>query len=276
MDENGNDITEDITFIVKQGEEIVNQFREIKLGEYTIKVNYNEENYKLQEGQENPVTVSLNKDNKDVEYTFKFNKVKLPPQKPAQEMGKLTVKISNFGNTADFEKFDIYLVDENHNKINTPEWKMTTESGIFGSSYMVYSTELSVDVSGTEYIVQADCNIDGKAFMLNNYEKIMLDKKGNRVYFSLGNAAPLNIKSIFTDGKEQTVNYKAEAGRSAEKGLYITDMKHLYYGKTYKISPVEVPSDYTVTHDFKEAKYDYRLKKFTDLEFKYSPKNATP
>ena len=76
VDENGNDITENITFTVKQGEEVINQFREIKLGEYTIKVNYNEESYKLQEGQENSVTVSLNKDNKDVEYTFKFNKVK--------------------------------------------------------------------------------------------------------------------------------------------------------------------------------------------------------
>lgn len=274
VDENGNDITEDITFIVKQGEEIVNQFREIKLGEYTIKVNYNEENYKLQEGQENPVTVSLNKDNKDVEYTFKFNKVKLPPQKPAQEMGKLTVKISNFGNTADFEKFDIYLVDENHNKINTPEWKMTTESGIFGSSYMVYSTELSVDVSGTEYIVQADCNIDGKAFMLNNYEKIMLDKKGNRVYFSLGNAAPLNIKSVFTDGKEQTVNYKAEASRSAEKGLYITDMKHLYVGAKFSVSPIEVPKGYETVQNSQEIKYDYGQNKFPDIEFTYSPKNT--
>ena len=273
VDENGNDITEDITFIVKQGEEIINQFTEIKLGEYVVEAVYNEENYKLQEEQKNPVTVNLTKENKDVEYTFKFNKVN--PLPPIQDKGKLTVRVSRYGKIADFDKISIYIVDKDHKKISTPEWETKIESSwIFGDA-MVYSAELPVAADGTEYIVQADCNIDGKGFWNNNYEKIKLDKKGKTVSFSLNEAKSLNIISNFTDGAKCTVKYKAEGG-TADKGFYITDMNRLCAVNKYKISPVEVPSGYTVTPEFQEAKYDYGLKKFPDLEFKYSPKNATP
>jgi|GEM_PF-2684757 len=273
VDEKNNDITKDISFTVKQGDQIINQFTEIKLGEYVVEAVYNEENYKLQEEQKNPVTVNLTKENKDVEYTFKFNKVN--PLPPIQDKGKLTVRVSRYGKIADFDKISIYIVDKDHKKISTPEWETKIESSwIFGDA-MVYSAELPVAADGTEYIVQADCNIDGKGFWNNNYEKIKLDKKGKTVSFSLNEAKSLNIISNFTDGAKCTVKYKAEGG-TADKGFYITDMNRLCAVNKYKISPVEVPSGYTVTPEFQEAKYDYGLKKFTDLEFKYSPKNATP
>ena len=76
-------------------------------------------------------------------------------------------------------------------------------------------------------------------------------------------------------GEKHIVKYEAEGG-TADKGFYITDMNRLCAVNKYKISPVEVPSGYTVTPEFQEAKYDYGLKKFPDLEFKYSPKNANP
>lgn len=265
VDEEEKDITGDISFTVKQGENVLESLKDMKLGKYEVTAAFVEKNYKLQEGQKNPVDVSLTKENKDAELIFKFEKVKQTP--PVQEKGKLTVKISNYGNTAEFDKIDIYLVDENHKRIETPNWNTSVEDNWWLlDDYMVYTVELPVKADGSEYIVQADCNIDGKAFKSHNYEKIKLDTKGKELKFSLGDAKPLNIISTFPAKDVFELKYKAEAGTD-DKGFFITDMNHLCSGNKYMISPLNLPFEYEATPASMETEYSYWSKKFNDMEF---------
>ena len=209
--------------------------------------------------------VSLTKVNKEAELIFKFEKVKQTP--PVQEKGKLTVKISNYGNTAEFDRIDIYLVDENHKRIETPSWTKSVEDNWWPfDDYLVYTVELPVKADGSEYIVQADCNIDGKAFKSHNYEKIKIDTKGKELKFSLGDAKPLNIISTFPAEDDFEVKYKAEAGTD-DKGFFITDMNHLCSGNKYMISPLNLPFEYEATPVSRETEYSYWNKKFNDMEF---------
>lgn len=249
IDENNTDLSNAIRFEVKKGDTTVTELNELKLGTYQITANFDQEKYELADNQSNPVTVILNRDNLKQELIFRFTKV--------EEKANLVAKISNVGKIENpAEKFDVYLVDENYNKIDdidcTKEIK-TTGWGI--TTNLICTFKVPVGEEGKDYTVQVDCKADGYA-MTKTYKKTKVTKDNAELNFIIGAAmSELTITSVCGSQLMEGVSYQAiDENNTENEGSIIKDMKHIYKIGSYIVSPISVPEGYTVSPSSQKIK----------------------